>query len=30
MTIQEFAEKITEAWGGISEAIEKLTEALQG
>lgn len=29
MTLQEVADRIIEAWGGISEAIEKLTKALQ-
>lgn len=29
MTLQEIADKIIEAWGGITEAIEKLTEELR-
>lgn len=29
MTLQELSGRIIEAWGGIAEAIEKLTEALR-
>ena len=29
MTLQEFADKLVEAWGGISERIEELAEALR-
>lgn len=29
MTLQEFADKLAEAWGGISERLEELTEALR-
>ncbi len=29
MTLQEFADKLVEAWGDISEKIEKLVEALR-
>lgn len=29
MTLQELADKLTEAWGGISEKMEKLAEALR-
>lgn len=29
MTLQEFADKLVEAWGGISERIEELVEALR-
>lgn len=29
MTLQEFADKLVEAWGGISERMEELAEALR-
>lgn len=29
MTLQEFADKLVEAWGGISERMEELVEALR-
>lgn len=29
MTLQEFSDKLAEAWGGISERIEELVEALR-
>ncbi len=29
MTLQEFADKLVEAWGEISESLEKLAEALR-
>lgn len=29
MTLQELSNRIIEAWGGIAETIEKLTEALR-
>lgn len=29
MTLQEFAEKLVEVWGDISEKMEKLAEALR-
>ncbi len=29
MTLQEFADKLAEVWGGISESLEKLAEALR-
>ncbi len=29
MALQEFADKLVEAWGGISEKMEKLAEALR-
>ncbi len=29
MTLQEFADKLAEAWGDISEKMEKLAEALR-
>ena len=29
MTLQEFADKLVEAWGGISKRMEELAEALR-
>lgn len=29
MTLQEISDRIIEAWGGISESLEKLAEALR-
>lgn len=29
MTLQELEDKLAEVWGGISESLEKLTEALR-